>query len=124
MRSTRLPTILGSLSAFLAIDPSLSQAQQVPSSLSPGLPNQKLNVQRQSETCPQTVGLWTILVGSEGGADLTLVADTRSLAGSAKVVSSSKKSVEYEAPLHRAYASCGLFAPIAFAFAMAKFIFG
>ncbi|MBD2184390.1 hypothetical protein H6S82_11315 [Planktothrix sp. FACHB-1355] len=73
----QFPTLLRLLSAFLSRS-ILTVAQQVPPSLTQGSPNQRLNVQRQWGTCPSAVGLWTVLVPYEGGADLTVVVDTRS----------------------------------------------
>lgn len=85
----------------------LAQAQTNPLAPTQVKPNVKLNVQRQSGTCPNTVGLWMFMLGYEGGADHTVVADTQAIASApAKLVVSQPKRLEYEAPLRREYTSC------------------
>ncbi|WP_230966824.1 hypothetical protein [Nostoc sp. NZL] len=63
-------------------------------------------VQRSSGTCPQTIGLWWFLLPYEGGAEHTVVADTREFADTTKLVSSNKQFVEFVSPLRSNYASC------------------
>lgn len=47
------------------------------------------------------------MLGFEGGADHTVVADTQAIASApAKLVVSQQKRLEYEAPLRSQYASC------------------
>lgn len=85
----------------------LAQAQTDPLAQTQIKPNVKFNVQRQSGTCPDTVGLWMFMLGYEGGADHTVVADTQAIASApAKLVVSQPKRLEYEAPLRREYTSC------------------
>jgi hypothetical protein len=69
-------------------------------------PNVKLNVQRTSGTCPQTVGLWWFILPYEGGAEHTVIADTRAFADSVKLLSANQQFVEFVAPLRSNYASC------------------
>ncbi|MBK1988216.1 hypothetical protein A0J48_011810 [Sphaerospermopsis aphanizomenoides BCCUSP55] len=70
-------------------------------------PNVKLSVQRKSGSCPQTVGLWWITLPYEGGAEHTVVADTKAFADAVKLVASNHKQfVEFVAPLRSNYASC------------------
>lgn len=69
-------------------------------------PNVALNVQRSAGKCPQKVGLWWLVLPYEGGAEHTVVADTRAFADSTKLVSSSKQVVEFVSPLRSDYASC------------------
>ncbi|HEY9669406.1 MAG TPA: hypothetical protein V6C91_21515 [Coleofasciculaceae cyanobacterium] len=99
--------LLTALVAASLIPHASTTAQQDPLSTAQMQPNFQLNVQRQAGTCPKTVGLWEFMIGVEGGADHTVVANTQAIAsGSAKIVSSEKKRVVYEAPLRREYASC------------------
>ena len=98
-------TTLGILSALL-LNASTSTLAQPVSDASPEKPNQQLTVQQQLGTCPQSVGLWTVLLPSEGSAEHTVVADTKAIASNGKISSSGNKFVEYEAPLQEAYASC------------------
>jgi len=86
---------------------SLAQAQSDPFAQTQVQPNFQLNVQRQAGTCPNTVGLWMFMLGYEGGADHTVVADTQAIASApAKLIVSQAKRLEYEAPLRKEYASC------------------
>ncbi|MFW6359753.1 MAG: hypothetical protein ACOC0N_11160, partial [Chroococcales cyanobacterium] len=39
-------------------------------------PNMVLEVENQSGTCPETIGIYTFLLGYEGGATHTAAADT------------------------------------------------
>jgi hypothetical protein len=85
----------------------LAQAQTDPFAQTQIKPNVQFNVQRQSGTCPKTVGVWMFMLGFEGGADHTVVADTQAIASApAKLVVSQPKRLEYEAPLRKEYASC------------------
>ncbi|QLE57583.1 hypothetical protein [Nostoc sp. TCL26-01] len=80
-----------------------AQAQSTPLSE----PNVKLNVQRTSGNCPATVGLWWLTLPYEGGAEHTVVADTRAFADTVKLIpSQNKRFVEFVAPLRSDYASC------------------
>ncbi|WP_341526726.1 hypothetical protein WKK05_29985 [Nostoc sp. UHCC 0302] len=69
-------------------------------------PNVTLDVQRNSGTCPQRIGLWWFALPYEGGAEHTVVADTRAFADTTKLVSANKQFVEFVSPLRRNYASC------------------
>ncbi|MBD2207744.1 hypothetical protein H6G33_19520 [Calothrix sp. FACHB-1219] len=69
-------------------------------------PNVTLNIQSSAGNCPKTVGLWWLILPYEGGAEHTVIADTRVFADSAKLVSSTKQSVEFVSPLRSDYASC------------------
>ncbi len=83
-----------------------AQVQSQPASEPISAPNVKLNVQRSSGTCPQTIGLWWFVLPYEGGAEHTVVADTREFADTSKLVSSNKQFVEFVSPLRSNYASC------------------
>jgi hypothetical protein len=84
-----------------------TNAQQDPLAQTRVQPNVQFNVQRQAGTCPQTVGLWMFMLGFEGGADHTVIAQTQAIASApAKLIVSEKKRAEYEAPLRGEYASC------------------
>ncbi|WP_017315819.1 hypothetical protein [Mastigocladopsis repens] len=81
------------------------QSQTAPEPLT--TPNVTLKVQRSSGTCPKTVGLWWITLPYEGGAEHTVIADTRAFADSTKLVSATNKQfVEFVSPLRSNYASC------------------
>lgn len=69
-------------------------------------PNLQFNVDRRSGKCPSKIGLWSVLLPLEGGADHIAVADTLRFAGIARVVRSTSQFVEYEAPLKLEFASC------------------
>jgi hypothetical protein len=81
-----------------------AQPQSAPGPIT--APHVALNVQRSAGTCPKTVGLWWFVLPYEGGAEHTVVADTRAFADSTKLVSSNKQVVEFVSPLRRNYASC------------------
>ena len=102
----RLTTTFGLFSALLTATPALTQNQPTKPVLPNTPPNTTFNVQRQSGTCPKTVRLWSLSRWYEGGAENTVIADTLAIAGSARLVSSGKKVVEYTAPLKKNYASC------------------
>jgi|GEM_PF-606255 len=107
-------TTLGLLSVILVsacttslIPQAATEAQSDPFAQTRIKPNFQFNVERQSGTCPKTVGLWLFTQGYEGGADHTAIADTQAIAStSAKLVSSDKKRATYEAPLKSNFASC------------------
>lgn len=96
----------GLCSALLAATPALTQNQPTKPVLPSTPPNITFNVQRQTGTCPTTVRLWSSSRWYEGGAENTVIADTLAIAGSARLVRSGKRLVEYTAPLKKNYASC------------------
>ncbi|WP_414545464.1 hypothetical protein [Nostoc sp. CCY0012] len=107
--SVQLIAVGGMLCSLLAAGAFVitAKAQSRPAPGPIAEPNVKLNVQRSSGTCPQTVGLWWILLPYEGGAEHTVVADTRAFADTTKLVSSNNQQmVEFVAPLRSNYASC------------------
>lgn len=109
--STRLGFLSAILLATACTSGFMSQistkAQADPLTQTRVQPNFRFNVERQAGTCPKTIGLWTFVLGFEGGADRTVVADTQAIASaSAKLLSSDKKRATYEAPLRSDYASC------------------
>ena len=65
-----------------------------------------LKVERQSGTCPQSIGLWTTFRYYEGGGEHTVIADTWAIAQRAQITSAANKFVEYKAPLKTVYATC------------------
>lgn len=69
-------------------------------------PNMILNVNAESGTCPETVGLYSFGLGYEGGAEHIAIPDTLTIAHSPKVVSESEQSVKYEAQLSDRYSDC------------------
>lgn len=70
-------------------------------------PNVQFEVEATSGNCPETVGLWSFLLGFEGGADHTVIADTQAIAAMpVQLVTSEERRVVYEAPLQEAYATC------------------
>ncbi|MBD2345127.1 hypothetical protein [Anabaena subtropica] len=82
-----------------------AQAQSAPGPMF--TPNVNLKVQRTSGTCPQTVGLWWIGLPYEGGAEHTVVADTRAFADTTQLTASNnQRFVEFVSPLRSNYASC------------------
>ncbi|MFH7031038.1 MAG: hypothetical protein ACHBN1_38250 [Heteroscytonema crispum UTEX LB 1556] len=87
-----LTTLAGILGSAVVAGTIYSQAQAQPQP-APGpiaAPNVRLCVQRSAGTGPETVGLWWFLLPDEGGAEHTVVADTRAFADSVKLVSSTK----------------------------------
>ncbi|GAB1544890.1 hypothetical protein NUACC21_75660 [Scytonema sp. NUACC21] len=106
----KITTFLGFLPPlFVASTLSATAQTQQPQTSSRPLsgPNVTMKVQRISGTCPETVGLWWFLLPFEGGAEHTVVADTRGFADSTKLVSSNNKQfVEFISPLRSNYASC------------------
>lgn len=69
-------------------------------------PNEVINIVRKYGNCPQEVGMWTEFRAYEGGAEITVIANTLSIANTAKLIASGKKFVEYQAPLKKNYISC------------------
>ncbi len=70
-------------------------------------PNAQFEINAESGTCPDTVGLWEFSLGFEGGADHTVVIDTAAIASQpAQLTTSEAKRVVYEAPLKSEFASC------------------
>ena len=104
MNMIRLTTTFGLLSTLLVSAPTFAAIQKP--KLPNTSPNKVLNVERQTGACPKTIGLWTAWRYYEGGGEHTVIADTLPIAGSAKLVASSKKFAEYKAPLKKAYADC------------------
>lgn len=106
MKLSDFAGILASLFLAGAIA-STAQAQQE-SALGPlAAPNVQLKVQRTSGSCPQTVGLWWLVLPYEGGAEHTVAADTTAFADSTGLVKSNNKLfVEFVSPLRSNYASC------------------
>jgi hypothetical protein len=94
-----LPEITGlTLAAVITSNAVLAQSVNNPTT--------RINVERKSGNCPKNIGLWWVVLPFEAGADHIAVADTREIANNAKVIRSSEKFVEYEAPLESKYASC------------------
>jgi hypothetical protein len=104
----QLAILAGILSPFVVAGTiyNQAQAQSQPAQRAISAPNVKLPVQRSAGTCPETVGLWWFLLPYEGGAEHTVVADTRAFADTVKLVSSTKQFVEFASPLRSNYASC------------------
>lgn len=104
------PIVWGSvvLSSALCLEilPNLATAQPVPTPGPISQPTTQLPVERQRGNCPKTVGLWWFVLPYEGGAEHTVVLDTRAFADSSKLVASTKQTVEFVAPLRGSYASC------------------
>jgi|GEM_PF-2058837 len=70
-------------------------------------PNVQFPVVAESGTCPETVAVWEFLLGFEGGADHTVVADFGAIATlPVEVVQSEAQRVVYEAPLNEEFATC------------------
>ncbi|MDZ7956859.1 MAG: hypothetical protein RMY34_02950 [Aulosira sp. DedQUE10] len=102
-------TTLGVIISPLAIAGIISATAQAQPESAPGplsAPNAKLNIQRSTGNCPESVGLLWFVLPYEGGAEHTVVADTRAFAHSTKLVSSNKQVVEFVATLRDDYASC------------------
>ncbi|MFW6295987.1 MAG: hypothetical protein ACOC04_02230 [Halothece sp.] len=72
----------------------------------PHQPNMVLDVETQSGTCPETIGIFTFLLGYEGGATHTAAADTWPIANTVNIVSQDSNSVTYQGKLNEPYASC------------------
>ncbi|HIK05107.1 MAG TPA: hypothetical protein IGS40_10385 [Trichormus sp. M33_DOE_039] len=101
-----LSGILGAL-VVVGIIATKTSAQPQPEPGPIFAPNVKLNVQRASGNCPNTVGLWWMGLPYEGGAEHTVVADTRAFADTTKLVPSNHQHfVEFVSNLHSQYVSC------------------
>ncbi|OUL26208.1 hypothetical protein BV378_13395 [Nostoc sp. RF31YmG] len=101
--------LLGGILCPLAVVGTMYASAQAQPQSAPGpisAPNVTMNVQTKAGTCPQTVGLWWLTLPYEGGAEHTVVADTRAFANSSKLVSSNNHFVEFVSPLREDYASC------------------
>ncbi|AUT03085.1 hypothetical protein CLI64_23240 [Nostoc sp. CENA543] len=84
-----------------------TSAQSQPAQQPLSTANVQLNVQRTSGNCPETVGLWWIILPYEGGAEHTVVADTRLFADTTKLVPSNNQHfVEFVSNLNSQYANC------------------
>ncbi|BAY20604.1 hypothetical protein NIES2100_03460 [Calothrix sp. NIES-2100] len=102
-------TILSGIISPLVVAGIISAKAQTQPESPPGpisAPNVTLNIQRSAGNCPKTIGLWWFVLPYEGGAEHTVVADTRAIADSTKLVSSTKQYVEFVSPLRDDYASC------------------
>lgn len=70
-------------------------------------PNVQFEVAAEAGTCPETVSLWELGLGFEGGADHTVVADFVPLATApAEIVQSEDRHIVYTAPLKADFADC------------------
>lgn len=69
-------------------------------------PNVRLTVDRQSGSCPPSVGLWWFVMPYEGGAEHTVALDTRAFADTTKRIAATKQTVDFVAPLRGNYTSC------------------
>jgi hypothetical protein len=106
-RLTPLTGSLGLLSVLVVATPGLTQDAQVePSALLREPPTTTFNVVATKGNCPTSVGVWTASRGYEGGAENTAIADTSSIAGRARAITSRKKYVVYRARLKKEYSSC------------------
>ncbi|MBD2194216.1 MULTISPECIES: hypothetical protein [Calothrix] len=109
MKNLAKLTILGGIISPLVAAGIISATAQAQQESPPGplaAPNVTLNIQSSAGKCPKTVGLWWLILPYEGGAEHTVIADTRAFADSAKLVSSTKQSVEFVSQLRSDYASC------------------
>ncbi len=70
-------------------------------------PNVQLPVTATAGTCPDTVDLWIISQGFEGGADHTVVVDFPAIAtGPTEILPFPDQRVVYLAPLREEFATC------------------
>jgi hypothetical protein len=69
-------------------------------------PNLVTDVQVESGTCPETVGIYSFLLPYEGGAEHTVVADLWGIARLPELVSQQENYIEYQATLSDRYADC------------------
>ncbi|MEH1839361.1 MAG: hypothetical protein V7L20_11450 [Nostoc sp.] len=103
-------TSFGTILCPLVVAGTIAATAQAQSQPKPGpisAPNVTLNIQSSSGTCPQTIGLWWFVLPYEGGAEHTVVVDTKEFADETKLVSSKNKQfVEFVSPLRSNYASC------------------
>ncbi len=105
---SKIIAFAGILSA-VAVGGMSVMTKATPSAEPPGplfSPNVSLDVQRSAGTCPDEVGLWWFALSYEGGAEHTVVADTRLFADTSKLVSANNKVIEFASPLTSNYASC------------------
>ncbi|BAY28627.1 hypothetical protein NIES2107_04580 [Nostoc carneum NIES-2107] len=105
LKLTTLSVILSPL-AVAGIISATAQAQPESAAGPITTPNVKLNIQSTAGTCPESVGLWWLTLPYEGGAEHTVIPDTRPFSNTTKLVSSNKQFVEYVANLNDKYASC------------------
>jgi hypothetical protein len=70
-------------------------------------PNILFPVEATSGNCPETVGIWEFLLGFEGGADHTVVADFAEVAVlPIDITEQTERRIVYTAPLREEFASC------------------
>ena len=70
-------------------------------------PNVQIPVTATAGTCPDTVDLWAISQGYEGGADHTVVVDFPAIAtGPTDILPAADQRVVYLAPLREEFAAC------------------
>ena len=69
-------------------------------------PNVYFAVVAESGTCPEAIGIWEFLLGFEGGADHTVVADLSAIATAAYVSTATDHRLTYEAALADEYVTC------------------
>ncbi|MBD0337543.1 MAG: hypothetical protein ICV62_18805, partial [Cyanobacteria bacterium Co-bin13] len=70
-------------------------------------PNVWFKVAAKSGTCPEMVGRWELVMGFEGGADHTVVADIAAIAAMpVQIIRAEARHITYEAPLIEDYATC------------------
>lgn len=93
-------------SALLVTTSTTTQAQSTKPVLPKTPPDMVLKVERKSGICPKTIGLWTAFRYYEGGGEHTVIANTWAIASRAQITASTKKFVQYKAPLKIAYATC------------------
>ncbi|MCL1464773.1 hypothetical protein [Argonema galeatum] len=101
----KLIATLGILLLLLAVTPAMSQNLPAPSVPSTP-PDTTFNVIRQSGTCPRNIKLWTLIGKYAGNSVFTVIADTNTIASSARLVKSDKKLAEFIAPLKSNFADC------------------
>ncbi|WP_066425804.1 hypothetical protein [Anabaena sp. 4-3] len=106
---TQIIALAGILSSLAVVGTITTKTPAQPQS-QPGpifTPNVQLQVQRTRGNCPKTVGLWWIGLPYEGGAEHTVIADTRAFANETKLVpSQNKRFVEFVSTLNSNYATC------------------
>jgi endonuclease YncB( thermonuclease family) len=69
--------------------------------------NFQFGINAESGNCPETVGVWEFLLGFEGGADHTVVADIAPFTTlPIEILQSEERRVIYQAPLTAEFASC------------------
>jgi hypothetical protein len=69
-------------------------------------PNLVAEVQVESGTCPETVGIYSFLLPYEGGAEHTAVADLWGMAQLPELVTQQETYIEYQATLSDRYTDC------------------